>query len=82
MNYQNQNMTNPRTYACACVEKAIAFLAGLLALALGMILGITLSAQLTPVLATVIIFAVVMLVGIIALLIYRYCLCPRCGRCE
>lgn len=56
-----------------CLDWVIAFFAWLFALTLGVILGAALYGTFLPVLATVIVFAVVMLVGIIALLIYRYC---------
>lgn len=56
-----------------CLDGAIAFLAGLLALALGVILGAVFYTTFLPVLATIIVFGVIMLVGIAALLIYRYC---------
>lgn len=60
-----------------CADWAIAFLGWLFTLALGIILGTVFNTTFTPILATVIVFAIIMLVGIIALLIYRYCVYCR-----
>ena len=50
---------------------------GLLALAVGVILGAVYNETFLPILATIVIFAVIMLVAIIALLIYRWCMYHR-----
>lgn len=68
--YQGQRML-------ACLDRAIGFFALLFTLALGVILGAVFSTTVLPNLATVIVFAVIMLVAIIALLIYRYCIYRR-----
>lgn len=72
---QNQQTCGYRGwgYAVRCVDLAVAFLAFLFALALGVVLGAAYVQTFAPVLAAVIVFAAVMLVGVIALLIYRFC---------
>ena len=63
--------------AAGCVDWMLALFAGLLALAVGVILGAVFYTTFQPILATIIIFAVIMLVAIIALLIYRWCMYRR-----
>lgn len=90
MNYQYNNGDNEQTShpnfiqkgLCWCSAKIICFFAILFALALGLILGAVFAAVILAALPTVIVFAAIMLVLIIALLIYRYCVCSRHHKCD
>ena len=71
MNGQNFNNAAARNSARGLYYGGLAFLALVFVLALGLILGTVFAAVLLPVLSAVIAFALAVLVGIIALLIFR-----------
>ena len=75
MNYQENDSCRIGRCACVCVERAICFFALLLVFAIGLILGALFSWALYYALAAVIVFAATMAASIIALLIYRRCVC-------
>lgn len=66
---------------CVCSTWVIAFFAILLGTSLGLIFGTLFAADLLIAIPALIIFAAVMAVLIVALLIYRYCMCCRGRRC-
>jgi hypothetical protein len=70
-----------RGFVCMCSARVIYFLAAFLTLAVGLILGAVFSAAILPALPAVIVFDAVMAVLILALVVYRYCLCCRNRRC-
>jgi hypothetical protein len=70
-----------RGFLCMCSARVIYFLAAFLTLAVGLILGAVFAEEILPALPAVIAFAAVMAVLILALVVYRYCLCCRNRRC-
>ena len=74
MIYPNQNngCARPRSGCCGFSYAVLCFLCLVFALALGLILGAVFYETILPVLAAVIAFAAAILVGIIALLIWRW----------
>jgi len=72
-----------RGFLCMCSAKIIYLFAIFLTFALGLILGAVFVATILPALPAIIVFAAVMAVLILALLVYRYCLCCRFkNRCD
>ena len=74
---QNNGCYYPTRRMVNCWDWALGLFAWLFALALGIILGAVFYETFVPILATIIVFAVIMVVGIIALLIYRGCAIAR-----
>lgn len=74
MNYPNNNANAAARLRASYgfSYRVLAFLVLVFALAVGLILGAVLSASLLPVLPALIAFAAAVLVGIIAVLIYRW----------
>lgn len=70
-----------RGLVCMCSAKVLYLFVVFLALALGLILGAVFADVILLALPAVIVFAVVMAVLILALAIYRYCICCRSRRC-
>lgn len=75
MNYPEKEDCRPGRCACVCVEKAICFFALLLVFTIGLILGTIFASVLRTALAAIIVFAATMAASLIALLIYRRCMC-------
>lgn len=67
---------------CRCIERLICLFALFFVFSLGVILGAVLAAIVLTVLPAIVAFAVVMLILIVALLVYRRCICCRGPRCE
>lgn len=78
--HSNESSRGP---ACWCPTRVIYFFAALLAFTLGLILGALNVIVILAALPAVVTFAVVMLVLIVALLIYKFCACcPKPKKCE
>ena len=75
-------VSGQRGFVCMCSARVIYFLAAFLTLAVGLILGAVFVAVILPALPAIIVFAAVMAVLILALAIYRHCLCCRNRRCD
>lgn len=88
-NYRNcqsdvkHSHSEQRGFLCICSAKIIYLFALFLTFALGLILGAVFAFTIILALPAVIVFAAVMAVLILALLVYRYCLCCRFkNRCD
>ena len=81
-NEQNYRRPEVRNLLCMCSTKVVCLFAAFLALAVGVIIGATIADLVLPALPAIIIFAVVMAIAILAVLIYRYCLCCKVRRCS
>ena len=75
MNYPENENCRPGRCACVCVERAICFFALLLVFTIGLILGAIFAYVLKNALAAIIVFAATMAASLVALLIYRRCMC-------
>ena len=75
MNYLEKESCRPGRCACVCVERAICFFALLFVFTIGLILGTIFAYALKSALAAIIVFAATMAASLIALWIYRRCMC-------
>ncbi|HWQ59306.1 MAG TPA: hypothetical protein VN540_09835 [Clostridia bacterium] len=71
-----------RSFLCVCTLRALAFFAVVLAATLGLIFGVLFAAELLVAIPSLIILAVILFVIIVAMVIFRLCMCcyrKRCG---